>query len=153
MDPNQQLSTLQLQIQQLQSQMAQIQGEKAQLSSALHQANQSSTDLQLKLHTQGSSRGMNKAFMIIRKPKPFRGKGSIQSWVVHMDNYVSHATVDKKLAIAVSFLEGNAHEWWIVHSTMEAEHNVHTWEQLKQALLKRFQPLNKTKIARDRLAK
>ena len=70
-----------------------------------------------------------------------------------MKNYVSHGPDEQKLAIAVSFLEGNAHEWWIVHSTMEAGKHVHTWQQLRQALLKRFQPLNKVKNARDRLAK
>ena len=110
MDPSQQLRALQHQIQKLQNQMAQILGVKAQLSCVLQQANLNNAELLQRLNIQGSSCGLGRAVVRIRKPKPFRRNGSIQSRVLQMENYVSHAPDEQKLAIAVSFLEGNAHK-------------------------------------------
>ena len=89
----------------------------------------------------------------IRRPDPFRGKGSVSSWVRHMDNYLEGTSGPKALSIAVSYLEGSAHEWWIVFKTTEEGRDITSWDQFQEALINRFQTLNKSKIARDKLAK
>ena len=50
-------------------------------------------------------------------------------------------------------MEGSAHEWWIVFRETEQGKTIQTWSQLQPALIKRFDTLNKVKIARDKLAK
>ena len=50
-------------------------------------------------------------------------------------------------------MTGNAHEWWIVFSKTSDGEGVQSWETLKQALVYRFETLNKEKIARDKLAR
>lgn len=132
----------------LQVQFTQAQGQISELSNLLGQANQNNAQLQQRLLGQEIQPRSK-----LRKPESYKGKGSIQSWIMHMDNYTNGAPPDQAMAIAVSFLDGNAHEWWIVHSSTNEGRDISTWDHLKQALLKRFQPLNKTKIARDRLAK
>ena len=89
----------------------------------------------------------------IRKPEAFKGKGSVQSWINHMSNYLSGETDNNAMIIAVSYLEGSAHEWWIGHSQTPEGQLVQTWSSLKDALSVRFETLNKSKIARDKLAK
>ena len=89
----------------------------------------------------------------IRRPDPFRGKGSVSSWVRHMDNYLEGTPGPKALSIAVSYLEGSAHEWWIVFKETEEGTNINSWDHFQEALIGRFQTLNKSKIARDKLAK
>ena len=89
----------------------------------------------------------------VRKPEAFKGKGSVQSWISHMSNYVNGETENNAMVIAVSYLEGPAHEWWICHSQTSEGQLIQTWSSLKDALSIRFETLNKAKIARDKLAK
>ena len=88
-----------------------------------------------------------------RKPDSFNGKGSIESWMTHMSNYVKDESEENAMAIAISYLEGPAHDWWIGHSQTEEGQLIQTWTALKSALASRFITLNKAKIARDKLAK
>lgn len=53
----------------------------------------------------------------LNKPEKFDGKGSIKSWCTHMDNYLRDCSDSESLPLAVSYLSGSAHEWWIVHVT------------------------------------
>lgn len=88
-----------------------------------------------------------------KKPDSFKGKGSITSWVTHMTNYIGRVDPNEALEIAVSYLEGPAHEWWIVFRQTEEGRSIQTWSELQPAIIKRFETLNKVKIARDKLAK
>ena len=88
-----------------------------------------------------------------KRPDSYKGKGSITSWITHMTNYIGNTPDTHALSIAVSYLEGSAHEWWIAyHQTPEGQ-NIATWSALQPALIRRFDTLNKAKIARDKLAK
>ena len=90
------------------------------------------------------------------KPKPpeaFKGKDSIKSWATHMSNYLGNSPPDQALWIAISYLQGPAHEWWIVFRETDEGAQIRTWESLRTALIARFDTLNKEKIARDKLAK
>lgn len=87
------------------------------------------------------------------KPSPFTGKGSVRSWCVQMDNYLQGTEGTTAMSIALSYLSNGAHEWWMVHQKTEDGRVIHTWADLKIALVKRFETLNKEKIARDKLAK
>ena len=89
----------------------------------------------------------------IQKPRSFTGKGSIISWATHMTNYVKEEADEDAFAIAVSYLDDAAHEWWIVYSQTEEGKQISKWEELMQALIRRFDTLNKSKVARDKLAK
>ena len=150
LSPAQQLQELQQAIQQMRAELAQSQNMTQQVTQALTTANQNNAALQARLQAQSSVQSPQ---VKLKKPDSYKGKGSISSWVVHMDNYTRSSSPEHAFLIAVSFLEGNAHEWWIVHSLTEEGRNIVTWQGLKEALIKRFQPLNKTKMARDKLAK
>ena len=87
------------------------------------------------------------------KPSSFNGKGSVSSWCVQMDNYLGDHNNVESMNIALSYLTGMAHEWWIVYSKTDEGATIHSWPGLKQALAHRFETLNKEKIARDKLAR
>lgn len=87
------------------------------------------------------------------KPSSFYGKGSVSSWCVQMDNYLGNARGMDSLKVALSYLAGSAHEWWIVYEKSTEGQSINTWDALKAALLQRFETLNKEKIARDKLAR
>ena len=150
LSPAQQLQELQQAIQQMRAELAQSQNMTQQVTQALNTANQNNAALQARLQAQSS---VQIPQVKLKKPDSYKGKGSITSWVVHMDNYTRGSSPEQAFLIGVSFLEGNAHEWWIVHSHTEDGRNITTWQGLKEALVKRFQPLNRTKMARDKLAK
>lgn len=88
-----------------------------------------------------------------KRPESYKGKGSIASWITHVTNYVDNSHPGQALKVAVSYLEGPAHEWWIAFQETEEGRNIQTWDELKPALTKRFDTLNKAKIARDKLSK
>ena len=87
------------------------------------------------------------------KPSSFNGKGSVSSWCVQMDNYLVGSDDVGSMNIALSYLAGNAHEWWIVYSKTPEGTTVQSWTALRLCLIQRFETLNKEKIARDKLAK
>ena len=88
-----------------------------------------------------------------KRPDSFRGRGSIGSWILHMNNYVLNQPEPLALSIAVSYLDGPAHEWWIAYKESEEGKHVATWSALRHALRQRFETLNKVKIGRHKLAK
>ena len=45
-----------------------------------------------------------------KKPEPFKGKSSVRSWITHLSNYIGNEQDPRALSIAVSYLEGAAHE-------------------------------------------
>ncbi len=85
----------------------------------------------------------------LRAPEPFKGKDSILSWTTHMNNYLASTSDEEALAIAISYLHGPAHEWWIAFKETEDGRNVTAWGTLKEALIARFETLNKENIARE----
>ena len=89
----------------------------------------------------------------VNKPQLYRGKGSVVSWTTHMSNYLQNVEESQALTIAVSYLAEGAHEWWIVFKETEEGRTIQGWNALKDALVGRFDTLNKEKVARDKLAK
>ena len=89
----------------------------------------------------------------IKKPENFTGKESIISWTTHMSNYLQKIADPEAMSIAVSYLQDNAHEWWIKFKDTEEGRVISTWAQLKHGLISRFDTLNKEKVARDKLAR
>ena len=87
------------------------------------------------------------------KPSTFNGKGSIGSWCVQMENYLGGLSQEQGFHVALSYLTGNAHEWWIVYEKTAEGQTVQSWGALRNALIHRFETLNKEKIARDKLAR
>ena len=134
----------------MRSDLAQSHNMTQQVSKALNTANQNNAALQARLQAQSSVQVPQVKF---KKPDWYKGKCSIKSWVVHADNYTRSSSPEQAFLIAVSFVEGNAHEWWIVHSLTEDGRNITTSLGLKEAIVKRFQQFNRTKMARDKLAK
>lgn len=89
----------------------------------------------------------------VNTPPLYKGKGSITSWTTHMSNYLANVDDAEALNIAVSYLHEGAHEWWIMYQRTDEGREVNTWTRLKNAMVSRFDVLNKEKIARDKLAK
>ena len=87
------------------------------------------------------------------KPNIYQGKGSVLSWVTHMSNYLTQIDEKEGLSIAVSYLQGSGHEWWIAFANTDNGSKVTTWKDLKEALISRFDTIKKEKIARDKLAR
>ena len=111
---------------------------------ALNTANQNSAALQQKLRAQSSVKVPQAR---LKRPESYKGRGSITSWVIHMENYTRSSSSEQAFFSTVSLIGGNAHEWWIVHSFTEKGKCITTWQSLNDALLKRFQRLNRTKVA------
>ena len=139
-------------MQTMQNELRQAISQISNLQNALNQANQANAELKQDLSV---SRRTNVSLETtkIKRPDAFKGKGSVQSWAVHMDNYLRDTPLRDCLHISASYLEGSAHEWWIVHQSTEEGKRINDWSALRAALIKRFEPLNKEKVARDKLAK
>jgi len=135
------------QINELQAQLSQAQAKIAEQEDTINKAATSYLRLSEQLYQVQAVAGPKK-----NKPDKFSGKSSVKSWVTHMDNYLGESESTKSLHLAASYLSGTAHEWWIGYSSTEGK-EVQSWCGLKQALLARFDTLNKEKIARDKLAR
>lgn len=120
----------------------------SELQGQLKNAAESYRRLEDKLAVMGNGPAPKK-----NKPNTFTGKGSVISWITHMDNYLGDSDDMEALNLAASYLSGSAHEWWIVHSTSSNGKNIETWSDMKNALKMRFDTLNKEKVARDKLSK
>ena len=70
-----------------------------------------------------------------------------------MDSFLGDAPGQNFLNVARSYLDVHAHEWWIFYRQTKEGSAITTWFQLKDALTRRFQTLNKEKITRDKLKK
>ncbi len=46
-----------------------------------------------------------------RKHESLSGKGSVRSWIIHVNNYIGNEQNPQALSVAVSYLHGAAHEW------------------------------------------
>ncbi len=86
------------------------------------------------------------------KPPSFNGKDSVDSWTMHLDNYLGDQDDERAMQVATTYLTGEAHEWWIVHSSVTSPAPT-TWSGLRSAITMRFNPLNKVKQARDKLSR
>ena len=125
------------------------------LKDELDQTKQSLQVAQVKLAAQDMNNTANASGLKakLKKPENFTGaiKDSVLSWTTHMSNYLSEVSEPQAMSIAVSYLQGTAHEWWIKYQLTEDGKAIETWPQLKDALVSRFDTLNKEKIARDKL--
>ena len=89
---------------------------------------------------------------LVNKPEIFNGESdqSLDAFIGHMDLYVSTVPDSMKLKVAVSFLSGHAYDWFKVIENVD---NVDSWDRLKDMMKSRFEPINKVKSARDKLAR
>ena len=139
-------------VQELQAQLQTANTQLATQQNNLNEAASSYTQLKAELdelRAKRPSREQPKK----NEPDKFTGKGSITSWVNQMDNYLSEVSEEEALPLAVSYLSGSAHEWWIVHHQTETGQLITTWAEMKESITSRFDTLNKEKVARDKLAK
>lgn len=97
--------------------------------------------------------GFNSAVpkIYVNKPEVFTGEGkdSLDAFIGKMEIYLAFIPDGMKLKVAVSYLGNHTFDWFKVTNNIEA---ITTWERLKQLLTERFQPINRVKIARDKLA-
>lgn len=68
-----------------------------------------------------------------------------------MINYFKNVCDSYSLPRAVSYITKAAHDWWIVFKESDEGRKVQTWKELRNALVSRFETLNKENIARDML--
>lgn len=105
----------------------------------------------VQLRTRASSTTNNTGRAKANKPHAFNGRSKdIESWASCMDAYVIEEAPDRALTVAASYLEKDAHVWY---TTFKKTTTVNTWPELRAALISRFNPLNKTLAARDKLSK
>ena len=127
-------------INQLHTQLVATQGELSTTQSQLQTAQQQATH-------GGGSGGPKR-----NKPPTFDGKSSVDSWLQHMNEYCAGVAESKKLTIAITYLSSSAHEWYIGTKILENS-PVRDFTGFCSAISKRFNPINKTRTARDKLAK
>ena len=149
------LETLANAVTDLQGQLANAHAQIAAQRNNLNETQQrlSMTAQELASHNSNSNPSAVSIIPKVNKPQLYRGKGSIVSWTTHMSNYLQNVDESQALTIAVSYLAEGAHEWWIVFKETEEGRNIQGWSSLKNALVGRFDTLNKEKVARDKLAK
>lgn len=84
-------------------------------------------------------------------PRTFSGKpeDSVDSFIGYLEPHLEQVPEGKRLVIATSYLPDNAYNWFNVMRTTE---NANSWTQPRGGLLKRHSPINKVKVARDKLA-
>jgi hypothetical protein len=88
------------------------------------------------------------------KPPTYDGKSSPDYWIAHMYSYVYGQPDDLAFSIAITYLSGDAHDWFIANqmAATAAGYPMVARTALIEAISKRFNPLNKTKLARDKLS-
>jgi hypothetical protein len=85
------------------------------------------------------------------KPPTFNGKSSSDSWVAHMDSYVQGLSDEQACASAIPHLANDAHDWYI--AVINSNRSIQILSLLRETIAKRFNPLNKVKLARDKLSR
>jgi Retrotransposon gag protein len=68
-----------------------------------------------------------------------------------MDSYVQGLSDEQACAIAITYLTKDAHDWYIAFSN--SNNSMQSWSILRETIAKRFNPLNKVKLARDKLSR
>jgi Retrotransposon gag protein len=111
-----------------------------------------STQAQLQSAQQQSNNVGNSGGPKRNKPPTFDGKGSVDSFLQHINEYCKGAAEGEKLAIAVSYLTSSADEWYICTKVLE-ESSVLRYNGFCSAISKLFNPIDKVRTARDKLAK
>ena len=69
-----------------------------------------------------------------------------------MENFLGNSSGTSALHVTSRYLDGHAHEWWVVHKQTVKGSAITTCSQLKNNLVQRLQTLNKEKIAQEKLA-
>jgi hypothetical protein len=68
-----------------------------------------------------------------------------------MDSYVQGLSDEQACAIAITYLTKDAHDWYIAFRNSNT--SMQLWSILRETIAKRFNPLNKVKLARDKLSR
>jgi hypothetical protein len=69
-----------------------------------------------------------------------------------MNEYCAGVAENEKLAVGVTYLSSSAYEWYIGTKILENS-PLHDYTGSCSAISKRFNPIDKTRTARDKLAK
>ena len=97
----------------------------------------------------------------VEPPPIFHGNKAgpkISMWLFHLRQYFETIGVHDEIMIvnyAASLLRDNAMVWWKCHIDLADRKlvpRISTWKEFYAAITAEFQPINTTKIARDRLA-
>lgn len=88
-------------------------------------------------------------------PASYEGKAStLDEWIVELEQqfewYQTHTELER-LRFATAFMKGTARDWWL-NLAVPARAAIVTWDQMKDALRGRFQPVTTAEMARARLA-
>jgi hypothetical protein len=72
-----------------------------------------------------------------------------------MTSYINGLPEQHAFSIAITYLTADAHDWFIANqkTSTAAGHQMTSWVALIEAITKRFSPLNKVKLARDKLSR
>jgi hypothetical protein len=72
-----------------------------------------------------------------------------------MTSYIHGLPDQQAFSIAITYLTADAHDWLISNQTTVtvARHPMTSWAALTEAITKRFSPLNKVTLARDKLSR
>jgi hypothetical protein len=91
------------------------------------------------------------------KPPEYSGEKDaleLDTWFFSMGEYFSSMpgiTEDQKVLVAGLVLKGQAATWWRDLSTRPAATRPQTWQEFKDALTVMFMPVDRAKVARDKL--
>ena len=96
--------------QQLQAQFTEAQQHISGLQKELNGTRDALQNAQLRFQVQDAVQAPTTTGPKPKKPNAYKGKGSINSWIAHMTNYLGPTPDPNALAVAISYLEGPAHE-------------------------------------------
>ncbi len=102
-------------------QMRKMYKEVQNLKSQLHSANATIEAMQQQQGNTPRFGGSSAQKILVSKPHKFSGKPNenLESFLGHMDSYLSQAPVHQHLDIAVSYLVDDAYDWCRVMNSME----------------------------------
>ena len=130
---------------------AEVERKNKELESMHADFNARYTSLESKVIEMTQSNLCGQGPRIMNKPEAFNGtpEESLDSFIGHLELYLEHVPDSMRMNVAVSYLNGHAFDWFkVVNGTQP----ITSWGELKMKLHERFQPINKIKIARDKLA-
>ena len=112
-------------------------------------------NIQLTSQNAASTSAPSKLLPKLNQAENLKGAGneSVLRWTTHMSKYLCNVKEPQAMTIAVNYLQGTAHDWWIKYKDTEDGEDTSTSIQLKQPSFKCSIQSIKKNNARDHLAK
>lgn len=94
-------------------------------------------------------------YIKLAKPSLFTGaaKANVETWLFEVEQYLMAYEVDddsQRIAFAAASLKGLALQWWQNHCILHPSQRL-SWQQFKEEVKKRFQPVEASRTARVNL--